>query len=50
LPVDPEDWELTMSSGVALYHLVLAIRHFGFEYKLEVLPPILTNHDKHDVN
>ena len=46
--VDPEDRELTMSCGVALYHLVLAIRHFGFEYKLEVLPPMLANHDRHD--
>jgi nitroreductase len=46
--VDPEDRELTMSCGAALYHLVLAIRHFGFEYKLEVLPPILANHGKHD--
>lgn len=46
--VDPEDRELTMSCGAALYHLVLAIRHFGFEYRLEVLPGILANHDKHD--
>jgi nitroreductase len=46
--VDPEDRELTISCGVALYHLVLAIRHFGFEYRLEVLPAILPNHDKHD--
>lgn len=47
--VDPEDRALTISCGVALYHLILAIRHFGFEHRLEILPTaLLTNHDKHD--
>ena len=36
--VDPEDRELTISCGAALFHLLLAIRHFGFTYKLEILP------------
>jgi hypothetical protein len=47
--VDPEDRALTISCGVALYHLILAIRYFGFEHRLEILPTaLLTNHDKHD--
>lgn len=47
--VDPEDRALTISCGAALYHLVLAIRHFGFEYRLVILPTILsTHHVEHD--
>jgi hypothetical protein len=30
--VDPEDRELTISCGAALSHLLLAIRHFGYDY------------------
>ena len=42
--VDPEDRALTISCGVALYHVILAIRHFGFEHRLEIRPTtLLTN-------
>ncbi|MGA9318666.1 MAG: hypothetical protein WBV84_11500 [Nitrososphaeraceae archaeon] len=46
--VDPEDRELTMSCGAALYHLVLAIRHFGYEYRLEIQLTPSINRDKPD--
>jgi hypothetical protein len=46
--VDPEARELTISCGAALYHLIVTIKYFGFEYRLEVLPAILANQDKHD--
>jgi hypothetical protein len=36
--VDPEDRELTISCGAALSHLQIAIRHFGYAYKLDLLP------------
>lgn len=39
LPVlDPEDRELIISCGAALYNLIVAIRHFGYDYTLEILP------------
>jgi nitroreductase len=36
--VDPVDRELTISCGAALSHLLIAIRHFGYAYELELLP------------
>ena len=33
--VDPDDRELTISCGAALYHIQLAIRHFGYEDVVE---------------
>lgn len=45
--VDPEDRELTISCGAALYHLILAIRHFGYEYRLETPLALSIGHDKH---
>jgi Nitroreductase family len=33
--VDPEDRELTISCGAALFHLILAIRHFGYSCRIE---------------
>lgn len=36
--VDPEDRELTISCGAALSHLQIAIRYFGYAYKLDLLP------------
>ncbi|MBD0359524.1 MAG: nitroreductase [Nitrososphaeraceae archaeon] len=36
--VDPEDRALTISCGAALFHLQIAIRHFGYAYKLELFP------------
>ena len=36
--VDPDDRELVMSCGAALYNLRLALRHFGERPKLSVLP------------
>src|SRR5215216_1524219 len=36
--VDPEDRELTISCGAALSHLLIAIRHFGYAYKVEPFP------------
>ena len=36
--VDPDDRELVMSCGAALYNLRLALRHFGERSKLSVLP------------
>ncbi len=36
--VNPEDRALAISCGAALSHLRVAMRHFGYEYKLEVLP------------
>ena len=39
LPVaDPEDRELVMSCGTALFHLRLAVRQFGYRVLFEVLP------------
>lgn len=39
LPVlDPDDRELTMSCGAALYNLRVAARHFGFESQCELCP------------
>ena len=34
--VDPVDRALTISCGAALSHLLIAIRHFGYQYKLEL--------------
>jgi len=36
--VDPVDRELTISCGAALSHLLIAIRHFRYTYKLELFP------------
>jgi nitroreductase len=36
--VDPEDRELIMSCGCALYHLRSAMRHFGCLGEIEILP------------
>jgi hypothetical protein len=36
--VDPEDRELIISCGAALFCLRVAMRHFGFEGEVEVLP------------
>ncbi|MFN8499813.1 MAG: nitroreductase [Anaerolineae bacterium] len=36
--VDPEDRELVMSCGCAIYHLRLAMRHFGYEDQTEICP------------
>ena len=36
--VDPDDRELVMSCGAALFMLRTAVRHFGFEDDVEVLP------------
>jgi nitroreductase len=36
--VDPEDRELTISCGTALFHLRIAMRHFGYADKVEALP------------
>jgi nitroreductase len=36
--VDPDDRELIISCGTALFHLLLTIKHFGFTYKLEIFP------------
>ncbi len=36
--VDPGDRELTMSCGAALFHLRVAMRHFGFTPVVELLP------------
>lgn len=39
LPVaDPDDRELTMSCGAALYNLAIAIRHFGYQASVALLP------------
>lgn len=35
--VDPDDRELTISCGAALYHMKLAIRHFGYEDVVETI-------------
>lgn len=43
--VDPEDRELTISCGAALYHLLLAARHFGYDYSLEIWPNLSNNND-----
>jgi nitroreductase len=34
--VDPDDRELTISCGAALSHLQIAIRHFGYVYKVKL--------------
>lgn len=36
--VDPDDRELTMSCGAALFNLTLAIRHFGYQASVALLP------------
>jgi hypothetical protein len=36
--VDPMDRALTISCGAALSHLLIAIRHFGYAYELELFP------------
>lgn len=36
--VDPDRRELTISCGAALYHLRVAMRHFGWEPDVELLP------------
>ena len=36
--LNPEDRELTVSCGTALCYLQIAILHFGFRYKTELLP------------
>ena len=36
--VDPVDRALTISCGAALSHLQIAIRHFGYAYKVEPFP------------
>jgi hypothetical protein len=36
--VDPSDRELTISCGAALYHLRLALRHFGWATRVEWAP------------
>ena len=39
LPViDPDDRELTISCGAALFHLRIAIRHFGYARAVAILP------------
>lgn len=38
--VDPNDREMTISCGAALFHLWLALRHFGYAGDVEVLPEI----------
>jgi len=36
--VDPDDRELTISCGAALFHLRLALRHFGYTGNITVFP------------
>jgi hypothetical protein len=36
--VDPEDRELTISCGAALFHLRIAMRHFGWTEHVQTLP------------
>ena len=36
--VDPEDRALVISCGAALFHLRVAMKHFGYEDGVEVLP------------
>lgn len=36
--VDPDDRALAISCGAALFHLQLAMHHFGYEYRTELLP------------
>jgi hypothetical protein len=36
--VDPEDRALVISCGAALFHLRAAMRHFGYEDEVEILP------------
>ena len=36
--VDPEDRALTISCGAALFHLCLAMRHFGYADEVEIFP------------
>ncbi len=36
--VDPRDRELTISCGAALGHLQVAMRHFGYKPKIDMLP------------
>lgn len=38
--VDPVDRALTISCGAALSHLQIAIRHFGYAYKVEPFPDL----------
>ncbi|MGB5632827.1 MAG: hypothetical protein WBM44_19535 [Waterburya sp.] len=39
--VDPEDRELIISCGAALFHLRIAMRHFGYGDVVEILPELL---------
>lgn len=41
--VDPDDRELIISCGAALYHLELAIHHFGYEYVVEFITDMRTD-------
>lgn len=36
--VDPDDRELTISCGAALFHLRIALRHFGYRAPTQLLP------------
>lgn len=38
--VDPDDRELVMSCGAALFHLRIAMRHFGFEPYVRTFPDL----------
>jgi hypothetical protein len=38
--VDPEDRELTISSGAALFNLQLAISYFGYNYETKLIPNV----------
>jgi hypothetical protein len=38
--VDPEDRELTMSCGASLFHLRIALRHYGYRPMVEILPKL----------
>ena len=35
---DPEDRELTISCGAALFHLIVALRHFGYAGRVRTFP------------
>jgi hypothetical protein len=37
--VDPDDRELTISCGAALFNLQLAISYFGYKFEISLLPP-----------
>lgn len=38
--VDPDDRELIMSCGAALFNLRIALRHFGYTYIMETIPKL----------